>query len=157
MHKLCRMRNKVLAMQASLDTDTSSIADLRTKRGEYGATFTQEEGEQLLMALDNDDGASGDTMVMVESSPASTNQQEFAEDGGSVGSPTEERDILPQDFPIMSPRVLAGLEDYTEKPPAPHHQSGPIRAQKSPKRMGVHHLHRKDSLTRAQEHGNLLD
>uniref|UniRef100_A0A4W4FQ21 Tight junction-associated protein 1 domain-containing protein n=1 Tax=Electrophorus electricus TaxID=8005 RepID=A0A4W4FQ21_ELEEL len=34
---------------------------------------------------------------------------------------------------------------------------GSTRPQKSPKRMGVHHLHRKDSLTRAQEHGNLLD
>uniref|UniRef100_A0A3B3SBQ3 Tight junction associated protein 1 n=1 Tax=Paramormyrops kingsleyae TaxID=1676925 RepID=A0A3B3SBQ3_9TELE len=31
------------------------------------------------------------------------------------------------------------------------------RPGKSPKRMGVHHLHRKDSLTRAQEHGTLLD
>ncbi|KAB5581939.1 hypothetical protein PHYPO_G00181390 [Pangasianodon hypophthalmus] len=143
--------------ESSLDTDTSSIADLRTKRGQYGATFSQEESEQLLMALDNDDGASGDTMVMVESSPASAKQPEFAEDGGSVGSPAEERDVLPQDFPIISPRVLAGLEDYTEKPPSHRHQSGSTRPQKSPKRMGVHHLHRKDSLTRAQEHGNLLD
>ncbi|XP_060781541.1 tight junction-associated protein 1 isoform X2 [Neoarius graeffei] len=143
--------------ESSLDTDTSSIADLRTKRGEYGATFSQEESEQLLMALDNDDGASGDTMVMVESSPASAKQQEFAEDGGSVGSPAEVRDVLPQDFPIISPSVLAGLEDYTEKPPSHRHQPGSTRPQKSPKRMGVHHLHRKDSLTRAQEHGNLLD
>ncbi|XP_029448712.1 tight junction-associated protein 1 isoform X2 [Rhinatrema bivittatum] len=30
------------------------------------------------------------------------------------------------------------------------------RPHRSPKRMGVHHLHRKDSLTRAQEQGNLL-
>ncbi|KAG8512087.1 Tight junction-associated protein 1 [Galemys pyrenaicus] len=30
------------------------------------------------------------------------------------------------------------------------------RPQRSPKRMGVHHLHRKDSLTQAQEQGNLL-
>lgn len=143
--------------ESSLDTDTSSIADLRSKRGEYGATFSQEESEQLLMALDNDDGASGDTMVMVESSLASAKQQEFAEDSASVGSPAEEQDILPQDLPVISPRVLAGLEDYTEKPPSHRHQSGSTRPQKSPKRMGVHHLHRKDSLTRAQEHGNLLD
>uniref|UniRef100_H2LDI9 Tight junction associated protein 1 (peripheral) n=1 Tax=Oryzias latipes TaxID=8090 RepID=H2LDI9_ORYLA len=45
-------------------------------------------------------------------------------------SSTEERDILPHDLP---------------------------RPQRSPKRMGVHHLHRKDSLTRAQEQGTLLD
>ncbi|XP_051852994.1 tight junction-associated protein 1 isoform X3 [Antechinus flavipes] len=31
------------------------------------------------------------------------------------------------------------------------------RPQRSPKRMGVHHLHRKDSLTQAQEQGNLLN
>uniref|UniRef100_A0A8B9CNR0 Tight junction-associated protein 1 domain-containing protein n=1 Tax=Anser brachyrhynchus TaxID=132585 RepID=A0A8B9CNR0_9AVES len=30
------------------------------------------------------------------------------------------------------------------------------RPHRSPKRMGVHHLHRKDSLTQAQEQGNLL-
>nr|XP_033794682.1 tight junction-associated protein 1 [Geotrypetes seraphini]XP_033794684.1 tight junction-associated protein 1 [Geotrypetes seraphini]XP_033794685.1 tight junction-associated protein 1 [Geotrypetes seraphini] len=30
------------------------------------------------------------------------------------------------------------------------------RPHRSPKRMGVHHLHRKDSLTRAQEQGNVL-
>lgn len=34
---------------------------------------------------------------------------------------------------------------------------GCSRPQRSPKRMGVHHLHRKDSLTQAQEQGNLLD
>ncbi|XP_036173000.1 tight junction-associated protein 1 isoform X3 [Myotis myotis] len=34
---------------------------------------------------------------------------------------------------------------------------GSSRPQRSPKRMGVHHLHRKDSLTQAQEQGNLLN
>ncbi|XP_003473894.1 tight junction-associated protein 1 isoform X1 [Cavia porcellus] len=33
---------------------------------------------------------------------------------------------------------------------------GSSRPQRSPKRMGVHHLHRKDSLTQAQEQGTLL-
>uniref|UniRef100_A0A3B5L1D4 Tight junction-associated protein 1 domain-containing protein n=1 Tax=Xiphophorus couchianus TaxID=32473 RepID=A0A3B5L1D4_9TELE len=41
----------------------------------------------------------------------------------------------------------------TDFDPAP----GPQRPMRSPKRMGVHHLHRKDSLTRAQEQGTLLD
>uniref|UniRef100_A0A673N7W5 Tight junction-associated protein 1 domain-containing protein n=1 Tax=Sinocyclocheilus rhinocerous TaxID=307959 RepID=A0A673N7W5_9TELE len=72
---------------------------------------------------------------------------------GSAGSSAEERDSLPQDFPVIGSRVLAALEDYADKPP----QTGSSRPLKSPKRMGVHHLHRKDSLTRAQEHGNLLD
>uniref|UniRef100_A0A8C1M311 Tight junction associated protein 1 (peripheral) n=1 Tax=Cyprinus carpio TaxID=7962 RepID=A0A8C1M311_CYPCA len=141
--------------ESSLDTDTSSMADLRAKKTQYGGDFSQEEGEQLLMALDplDNDGASGDTMVTIESSPASAKPQEFAEDAGSAGSSAEERDILPQDFPAIGSRVLASLEDNADKPP----RTGSSRPLKSPKRMGVHHLHRKDSLTRAQEHGNLLD
>ncbi|XP_028324315.1 tight junction-associated protein 1 [Gouania willdenowi] len=59
----------------------------------------------------------------------------------------EERDKLPQDLPVISPRLL----DFDSALTAPQ------RAQRSPKRMGVHHLHRKDSLTRAQEQGTLLD
>ncbi|XP_030627539.1 tight junction-associated protein 1 [Chanos chanos] len=166
-------RSWTASRESSLDTDTSSMADLRTKKGQYGGNFSPEESERLLMSLDpldNSDGASGDTAVAVETSPTSAKQQqqpeeEFAEDAGSAGSSAEERDILPQDFPVIAPRVLAGLEDYAEKPPLHHHPktglsagpTGSTRPQKSPKRMGVHHLHRKDSLTRAQEHGNLLD
>lgn len=140
--------------ESSLDTDTSSLADLRAKKSLYRGDFSQEEGERLLMALDplDNDGASGDTMVTIESSPASAKRQEFAQDAGSAGS-SEERDILPQDFPVIGSKVLAALEDYADKPPL----TGSSRPPKSPKRMGVHHLHRKDSLTRAQEHGNLLD
>ncbi|KAA0717657.1 Tight junction-associated protein 1 [Triplophysa tibetana] len=140
---------------SSLDTDTSSLADLRVKKTQYGGDFCQEEGERLLMAHDplDNDGASGDTMVPVESSPASTKRQECAEDVGSVGNSAEEQDIMPQDFPVIGSRVLAALEDFADKPP----RTGSLRPLKSPKRMGVHHLHRKDSLTRAQEHGNLLD
>ncbi|TRY95386.1 hypothetical protein DNTS_010957 [Danionella cerebrum] len=136
--------------ESSLDTDTSSMADLRAKKSQYGGEFSQEEGEHLLMALDplDNDGASGDTIVTIESTPACENHQEFAEDGGSA----EERDVVTQDFPAGS-RALSSLEDYAEKPP----RTGSSRPLKSPKRMGVHHLHRKDSLTRAQEHGNLLD
>ncbi|XP_062851993.1 tight junction-associated protein 1 [Trichomycterus rosablanca] len=142
--------------ESSLDTDTSSTADTRTKHRQYDADFLQEESECLLMALENHEGASCDTVVPVLTSPASTNQQDFAEDADSAGSSAEERDILPQDFPVISPRVLSGLDDCTEQhPPGP--QSGLHRPQKSPKRMGVHHLHRKDSLTRAQEQGTLLD
>ncbi|XP_061084557.1 tight junction-associated protein 1 [Conger conger] len=153
---------------SSLDTDTSS-ADLRSRKSQYGADFSQEESERLLMGLDPlDDGDSCDTAVTVataveQASPASR-RKEFV-DAASAGSSAEERDVLPQDFPAVAPRALPGLEDFVEKPPPPppllHGQAGPQaapgRPQKSPKRMGVHHLHRKDSLTRAQEHGNLLD
>uniref|UniRef100_A0A3B3DZW9 Tight junction associated protein 1 (peripheral) n=1 Tax=Oryzias melastigma TaxID=30732 RepID=A0A3B3DZW9_ORYME len=81
---------------SSLDTDT----DTEPRSGRRGGFGSSEEGERLLMDLD-DDGGSGDTI-----DPA-----------------------LPT----------------------------PQRPQRSPKRMGVHHLHRKDSLTRAQEQGTLLD
>ncbi|KAG9344591.1 hypothetical protein JZ751_011263 [Albula glossodonta] len=148
--------------ESSLDTDTSS-ADLRTRKGQYGSDFSQEESERLLNLDPLDDGDSCDTAITVataleQASPA-TKRKEYVETG-SAGSSTEERDILPQDLPVIAPRVLSGLEDFVEKPPL-HAQTGPhsvsTRPQKSPKRMGVHHLHRKDSLTRAQEHGNLLD
>lgn len=66
-------------------------------------------------------------------------------------SPEEERQSL-----------LPDKED-TGEGPSPSHVDGrawPLssssRPQRSPKRMGVHHLHRKDSLTQAQEQGTLL-
>uniref|UniRef100_A0A3B4TIU1 Tight junction associated protein 1 n=1 Tax=Seriola dumerili TaxID=41447 RepID=A0A3B4TIU1_SERDU len=62
----------------------------------------------------------------------------------------EERDVLPHNLPVISPRLL----DFD---PALAAATPSQRPQKSPKRMGVHHLHRKDSLTRAQEQGTLLD
>lgn len=153
------MRSWTASRESSLDTDTSSMAELRTRRVQYGADFSTEESEQLLMSLeplDHEDNASGDTAVTVATSPAEVRRKEFAEEErGSAGSSAEERDILPQEFPVIAPRVIDYSSDnaqpLTTNPPAPG------RPQKSPKRMGVHHLHRKDSLTRAQEHGNLLD
>ncbi|XP_030604463.1 tight junction-associated protein 1 [Archocentrus centrarchus] len=126
---------------SSLDTDTDT--EPRTgRRGCYGGRDgSEEEGERLLMNLD-DDGGSGDTAVTVVTSPARTHRK-LEEEGESSG---EERDIFPHDLPVISPRLM----DF-DPTTAPH------RPQKSPKRMGVHHLHRKDSLTRAQEQGTLLD
>ncbi|XP_054554801.1 tight junction-associated protein 1 isoform X2 [Talpa occidentalis] len=58
---------------------------------------------------------------------------------------------------------LLPSDSGTEEGPGTSHTEGrawPLpsssRPQRSPKRMGVHHLHRKDSLTQAQEQGNLL-
>uniref|UniRef100_A0A8C9ZU38 Tight junction associated protein 1 (peripheral) n=1 Tax=Sander lucioperca TaxID=283035 RepID=A0A8C9ZU38_SANLU len=65
-------------------------------------------------------------------------------------SSAEERDVLPHELPVISPRLL-------DLDPALGTVAPPLRPQKSPKRMGVHHLLRKDSLTRAQEQGTLLD
>ncbi|XP_005951396.1 tight junction-associated protein 1 isoform X1 [Haplochromis burtoni] len=130
---------------SSLDTDTDTEQRVG-RRGCYGGRdcSEEEEGEQLLMNLD-DDGGSGDTAVTVVTSPGDA-RRELEEEGESSG---EERDILPHELPVISTRLM-------DLDPA----LGAIalhRPQKSPKRMGVHHLHRKDSLTRAQEQGTLLD
>ncbi|KAG7233065.1 hypothetical protein INR49_007519 [Caranx melampygus] len=100
---------------SSLDTDTDT-EPRSGRRGRYGGDGSVEEGEGLLMNLE-DDGGSGDTAVtMATCSPNRKEEEEEEDEGGEGGA-----------------------------------------AQKSPKRMGVHHLHRKDSLTRAQEQGTLLD
>ncbi|XP_042338051.1 tight junction-associated protein 1-like, partial [Plectropomus leopardus] len=134
---------------SSLDTDTDT-EPRPGRKGRYGGDGSTEEGERLLMNLE-DDGGSGDTAVTVATSPADTRRKELEEEEEEEEeeeSSTEERDVLPHDLPVISPRLL----DYD-----PALAAAPQRPQKSPKRMGVHHLHRKDSLTRAQEQGTLLD
>lgn len=65
-------------------------------------------------------------------------------------SPEEERQsLLPGDKGTEGPGT-----SHTEGRAWPLTSSS--RPQRSPKRMGVHHLHRKDSLTQAQEQGTLL-
>uniref|UniRef100_A0A4X1V814 Tight junction-associated protein 1 domain-containing protein n=1 Tax=Sus scrofa TaxID=9823 RepID=A0A4X1V814_PIG len=67
-------------------------------------------------------------------------------------SPEEEcRSLLPSD---SGPEEGPGTPRTEGRPWALPSSSRP---QRSPKRMGVHHLHRKDSLTQAQEQGNLLN
>ncbi|XP_008296539.1 tight junction-associated protein 1 [Stegastes partitus] len=131
---------------SSLDTDTDT-EPRPGRRGRYDDA-SPEEGEGLLMNLE-DDGGSGDTAVTVVTGPASTRRKD--EEDEEDESSTEERDVLPHDLPVISPRLL----DFD--PALNAAAAMPQRPQKSPKRMGVHHLHRKDSLTRAQEHGTLLD
>ncbi|KAF6365499.1 tight junction associated protein 1 [Rhinolophus ferrumequinum] len=66
--------------------------------------------------------------------------------------------------PEEEQQTLLPSDSGTEKGPGTCHTEGRAwalpsagRPQRSPKRMGVHHLHRKDSLTQAQEQGNLLN
>ncbi|XP_032957871.1 tight junction-associated protein 1 isoform X1 [Rhinolophus ferrumequinum] len=66
--------------------------------------------------------------------------------------------------PEEEQQMLLPSDSGTEKGPGTCHTEGRAwalpsagRPQRSPKRMGVHHLHRKDSLTQAQEQGNLLN
>nr|XP_019593986.1 PREDICTED: tight junction-associated protein 1 isoform X2 [Rhinolophus sinicus] len=66
--------------------------------------------------------------------------------------------------PEEEQQTLLPSDSGTEKGPGTCHTEDRAwalpsagRPQRSPKRMGVHHLHRKDSLTQAQEQGNLLN
>ncbi|XP_063300253.1 tight junction-associated protein 1 isoform X2 [Pelobates fuscus] len=95
---------------------------------EYGKEFSQEEAQDLLSGAVEEEEEAAEQQVLSEEA----DQETVIED--DIG----ETCIPPED----------GL--CVEKPP-----SG--RPHRSPKRMGVHHLHRKDSLTRAQEQGNLLN
>ncbi|XP_056251383.1 tight junction-associated protein 1 [Seriola aureovittata] len=136
---------------SSLDTDTDT-EPRPGRRGRYGGDGSVEEGERLLMNLE-DDGGSGDTAITVATCPTDAHGKELEEEEEEEEeeeSSAEERDVLPHNLPVISPRLL----DFD---PALAAATPSQRPQKSPKRMGVHHLHRKDSLTRAQEQGTLLD
>ncbi|KAM3930676.1 tight junction-associated protein 1 isoform 3-T4 [Leptodactylus fuscus] len=105
-----------------------------TKRGqlpnEYGKEFSKEEAQDLLSAaVEEDDDPT-------ESPPPLPEDLE------------EEQEL--EDHILETCVEQEDVEIFKDKPP-----SG--RPHRSPKRMGVHHLHRKDSLTRAQEQGNLLN
>ncbi|KAM4043072.1 tight junction-associated protein 1 isoform 1-T4 [Anomaloglossus baeobatrachus] len=102
-----------------------------TRRGqlpnEYGKEFSTEEAQDLLC---------GDV--------------EEEEEMGPLPLPEDIDEDQELDESILETCEEHDDDILKEKPP-----SG--RPHRSPKRMGVHHLHRKDSLTRAQEQGNLLN
>lgn len=84
-------------------------------------------------------------------------------DSGLPREEEEEELNLPVS-PEEEQQSLLPNDSSTEKGPGTSHPEGRSwalpgsnRPQRSPKRMGVHHLHRKDSLTQAQEQGNLLN
>ncbi|NXF37015.1 TJAP1 protein, partial [Nyctibius bracteatus] len=82
-------------------------------------------------------------------SPSPEKHKDYV-DLGLPESPAEEREMLLQGSRESN---QGGVQEESGesrvKPPF-------SRLHRSPKRMGVHHLHRKDSLTQAQEQGNLL-
>lgn len=124
-----------LAGPSWISSRESSSEKENTKRAqlpnEYGKEFSKEEAQDLLSgAVEEDDD-------LVEPPPP------LPEDDD------EEEEEL-EDHVLETHVEQEDRETLKEKPP-----SG--RPHRSPKRMGVHHLHRKDSLTRAQEQGNLLN
>ncbi|XP_012874487.1 PREDICTED: tight junction-associated protein 1 [Dipodomys ordii] len=105
-----------------------------------------------------------DEVVLVPSPPEDRGLLPPTEpDAGFAREEEEEEELnLPIGPEEERQSLLPGDRGSEEGPPASHAEARawPLptstRPQRSPKRMGVHHLHRKDSLTQAQEQGTLL-
>ncbi|XP_061767391.1 tight junction-associated protein 1 isoform X2 [Nerophis ophidion] len=107
---------------SSLDTDTDT-EPRPYGAGQYGGSGDSvDAGERLLMKLD-EDGGSGDTALTMTTCHAD--------------APGEEEQEVPPRLLDFDPTFAAAAL------PRPH---------RSPKRMGVHHLHRKDGLSHAHQH-----
>lgn len=126
---------------SSLDTDTDTESrprlDQRPDRDLLQLEEPRALSPALLMDSPLDDSLMSDTKCLHDDN--------------------EERDVLPVDLPAISPRPLDPAPTAAQPISSHRHAPSPQRPVKSPKRMGVHHLHRKDSLTRALEQGTLLD
>ncbi|XP_040839371.1 tight junction-associated protein 1 isoform X1 [Ochotona curzoniae] len=100
--------------------------------------------------------SNSDEVVLAPSSPPNGTGLllTMERDSGFLHEEEEEELNLPISPEEECQSLLPSDRDTGEGP-------GPLpsssRPQRSPKRMGVHHLHRKDSLTQAQEQGNLLN
>ncbi|XP_025072520.1 tight junction-associated protein 1 isoform X1 [Alligator sinensis] len=130
-----------VSRDSSVDTDSTESRARRSHFSDYGMDFSQDEAQKLLQ------GSGGSTAEPNSPPPKSKSYVDL----GSPGSPAEEREILLQGSKESSHGgTLEESGECRGKLP-----SG--RPHRSPKRMGVHHLHRKDSLTQAQEQGNLLN
>ncbi|NXJ33010.1 TJAP1 protein, partial [Ciconia maguari] len=105
----------------------------------------QELGRAASAYSDGEDGGG----TAEPGSPSPEKHKDYV-DLGLPESPADEREMLLQGS--KESNQGGAQEESGEgrvKPPF-------SRPHRSPKRMGVHHLHRKDSLTQAQEQGNLL-
>ncbi|NWR48867.1 TJAP1 protein, partial [Regulus satrapa] len=130
---------RVLINRTAFSRDTAPELQKRFSRS------MQELGRAASAYSDGED--SGGTAE--PESPSPEKHKDYV-DLGLPESPAEEREMLLQGNKESSP---GGVQEESGegrvKPPF-------SRPHRSPKRMGVHHLHRKDSLTQAQEQGNLL-
>ncbi|NXF04717.1 TJAP1 protein, partial [Smithornis capensis] len=130
---------QVLMNRTAFSRDTAPELQKRFSRS------MQELGRAASAYSDGED--SGGTAE--PESPSPEKHKDYV-DLGLPESPAEEKEMLLQGNKESSQG--AAQEESGEgkvKPPF-------SRLHRSPKRMGVHHLHRKDSLTQAQEQGNLL-
>ncbi|NWR86486.1 TJAP1 protein, partial [Furnarius figulus] len=130
---------RVLMNRTAFSRDTAPELQKRFSRS------MQELGRAASAYSDGEDGGG----AAEPESPSPEKHKDYV-DLGLPESPAEEREML-----------LQGNKESNEG--GAQEESGEGRAKpplsrlhRSPKRMGVHHLHRKDSLTQAQEQGNLL-
>nr|XP_021399787.1 tight junction-associated protein 1 isoform X1 [Lonchura striata domestica]XP_021399789.1 tight junction-associated protein 1 isoform X1 [Lonchura striata domestica] len=131
-----------VSRDSSVDTDSTESRARRSHfSSDYGTDFSQDETQKLLLE-------SGGGTAEPES-PSPEKHKDYV-DLGFPESPAEEREMLLQGNKESSQGAVQ--EESGEGRVRPHFS----RPHRSPKRMGVHHLHRKDSLTQAQEQGNLL-
>ncbi|NWU09684.1 TJAP1 protein, partial [Cephalopterus ornatus] len=130
---------QVLMNRTAFSRDTAPELQKRFSRS------MQELGRAASAYSDGEDGGGS----AEPESPSPEKHKDYV-DLGLPESPAEEREILLQGN--KESNQGGAQEESGEarvKPPF-------SRMHRSPKRMGVHHLHRKDSLTQAQEQGNLL-
>ncbi|XP_054051009.1 tight junction-associated protein 1 isoform X1 [Rissa tridactyla] len=131
-----------VSRDSSMDTDSTESRARRSHfSSDYGTDFSQDEAQKLLQGSGEGTAEPG--------SPSPEKHKDYV-DLGLPESPAEEREMLLQGS--RETNQGGAQEECGEarvKPPF-------SRPHRSPKRMGVHHLHRKDSLTQAQEQGNLL-
>ncbi|NXT04177.1 TJAP1 protein, partial [Prunella fulvescens] len=130
---------RVLMNRTAFSRDTAPELQKRFSRS------MQELGRAASSYSDGEDGGG----TAEPESPSPEKQKDYV-DLGLPETPAEEREMLLQGSKESS---QGGVQEESGegrvKPPF-------SRPHRSPKRMGVHHLHRKDSLTQAQEQGNLL-
>ncbi|NWT31823.1 TJAP1 protein, partial [Cardinalis cardinalis] len=131
---------RVLMNRTAFSRDTAPELQKRFSRS------MQELGRAASAYSDGEDGGG----TAEPESPSPEEKHKDYVDLGLPESPAEEREMLLQGNKESS---QGGVQEESGesrvKPPF-------SRPHRSPKRMGVHHLHRKDSLTQAQEQGNLL-
>ncbi|NXH43284.1 TJAP1 protein, partial [Dicaeum eximium] len=130
---------RVLMNRTAFSRDTAPELQKRFSRS------MQELGRAASAYSDGEDGGG----TAEPESPSPEKQKDYV-DLGLPESPAEEREML-----------LQGNKESSQGAVQEESGEGRVktpfsRPHRSPKRMGVHHLHRKDSLTQAQEQGNLL-
>ncbi|XP_010579496.1 PREDICTED: tight junction-associated protein 1 isoform X2 [Haliaeetus leucocephalus] len=131
-----------VSRDSSVDTDSTESRARRSHfSSDYGTDFSQDEAQKLLQESGGGTAEPG--------SPSPEKHKDYV-DLGLPESPAEEREVL-----------LQGSKESNQGGAPEESGEGRVkppfsRPHRSPKRMGVHHLHRKDSLTQAQEQGNLL-